>query len=263
MGGLPSKPDPERIKSMQVIGAGFSRTGTVSLQLALHKLLDAPVMHCGTNFITEGDPWAKLGVEIYRARRTGDKEKTLKLLREFTAGYAAATDNPIGYWTPELLELYPEAKVVLMTRDPERWWQSLEAGMQSHGLGDLILPIFFGLTPGLRWHATFFEEYKKDMDELVDTPGNYGPHLLEAHNERIKKLVPKDQLLVMDPKEGWEPLCKFLGKPIPDEPFPRANEMKEFQALVRIKLIKIAVGWGLALSLLGGAAYTGWKTLAK
>lgn len=62
-----------------------------------------------------------------------------------------------------------------MTRDPERWWKSLEAGMQSHKLDDLIMSILFAMTPGIRWHATFFQEYKKDMDELVDKPGDYGP----------------------------------------------------------------------------------------
>ena len=45
----------------------------------------------------------------------------------------------------------------------------------------------------------------------------------EDHNELVQKTIPKENLLVWNLKEGWEPLCKFLDVPIPDVPVPREN----------------------------------------
>lgn len=53
MGGALSKPDPAA--TLQVVGAGYSRTGTSSLQLALAKLVDGPVYHGGTQIWMSGD----------------------------------------------------------------------------------------------------------------------------------------------------------------------------------------------------------------
>jgi Sulfotransferase domain len=49
-----------------------------------------------------------------------------------------------------------------------------------------------------------------------------------AHNEAVKATIPAGQLLVYDVKQGWAPLCEFLGVPVPDEPFPRSNDRREF-----------------------------------
>jgi hypothetical protein len=65
-------------------------------------------------------------VQLVEAKQAGEKELALKLLREVTTGYAACTDMPHAMVTPELVELYPDAKVVLVTRDPERWWKSIQ-----------------------------------------------------------------------------------------------------------------------------------------
>ena len=92
MGGIPSKPDYS--KSMQVIGAGYSRTGTVSMQMALERLMDGPVQHGGTHFVSGSDGFNRKWLHCLQASRTGDKERALKYLREITAGYVGMTDLP-------------------------------------------------------------------------------------------------------------------------------------------------------------------------
>jgi hypothetical protein len=44
----------------------------------------------------------------------------------------------------------------------------------------------------------------------------------------VKRTIPSGRLLVFDVKEGWEPLCAFLGVSVPGTPFPRVNERENF-----------------------------------
>lgn len=53
------------------------------------------------------------------------------------------------------------------------------------------------------------------------------------HNEEVKRTVPADKLLVFEVKQGWEPLCEFLGVPVPDEPFPHVNDTQSFMEMFR------------------------------
>nr|XP_039273574.1 uncharacterized protein LOC120347597 [Styela clava] len=46
------------------------------------------------------------------------------------------------------------------------------------------------------------------------------------HNTSVLQRAPKDRLLKMNLSDGWEPLCKFLGKPIPNVPFPHKNKKR-------------------------------------
>ena len=93
--------------------------------------------------------YPKLWTRIYEARHAGDKPKVLKLLREATAGFVGITDLPGNDFISELQELYPDAEVIVVTRDPERWWKSVEMIMNTTTppwLGFLLLPC-----PTWRW----------------------------------------------------------------------------------------------------------------
>ncbi|KAI1779262.1 hypothetical protein F4818DRAFT_438047 [Hypoxylon cercidicola] len=213
MGGVASIPtDPSR--KVQVIAAGYSRTGTVSTSLALAKLLDGPG---ASRRHTDLGPGRRLWIKAYKARHAGDKEQTLKFVREATAGFVAIADLPPVDFMPEMMELYPDAKVVLVRRDPQNAAQFIKLG---------------------------------------------GPHILEAHNDKVRSLVPKEQLLEMELSEGWEPLCQFLGLPIPDEPFPRANDAKAADEYAIRVLSKVFQVWLGIFSAAGVAVYSGfwlWK----
>lgn len=104
-------------------------------------------------------------IKAYEARDTGDKETTLKLVREATAGFVGTADLPPSDFMPEMVELYPEAKVVLVRRDPVKWWNSI-AALTSRTtpawLGPLLAPI-----PGWRYLPSFASHYSRSTLRLA------------------------------------------------------------------------------------------------
>lgn len=260
MGGTISKPDPSR--TIEVIGAGASRTGTSSLQLGLEKLLDGPVYHGGTHvYFSDDDAHMRLwGQAIDAKYRDKDKERTQKILRQILKGYAGCLDAPVNMFLEELVDLYPDAKFVLTTRDPVKWWQSLGniIGYVPWYLNVLIAP-----TPGLRWVGKVWEGFQLQCQGLLRDygrdPNDYGPELLTAWNESVINTVPRERLMIMEIKEGWAPLAKFLGKTIPDEPFPRVNETAVVNVQAKWIFVKLFGVWMGVLSVTGGSAYVAWK----
>lgn len=105
MGGVASVPTDNR--DVQVISAGYSRTGTVSMSLALARLLDGPVLHGGTQILVRGDGYCGTWIRAYEARRAGDRQATLKLVRQATAGFVATADLPPADFMGEMMEVYP------------------------------------------------------------------------------------------------------------------------------------------------------------
>ncbi|KAI0163523.1 hypothetical protein BJ166DRAFT_295747 [Pestalotiopsis sp. NC0098] len=264
MGGVASIPtDPTR--KVQVISAGWSRTGTVSMSLALDRLLDGPICHGGTQILVRDDDYCSTWIKAYAAREAGDKEETLKLVRKATQGFVATADLPPADFIPEMLELYPDAKVVLVRRDATRWWNSI-AALTSRTtpawLGPVLSPI-----PGWRHLATFASVYSRStlrlagLDDKNASPADLikhgGPHILEAHQNKVRSLVPKERLLEMDLKDGWEPLCKFLNVPVPQEHFPRANDAKAADEYATKVLLKALLVWIGIFGGIGIVVYSG------
>eukprot|EP00927_Polykrikos_kofoidii_P077974 TRINITY_DN74855_c0_g1_i1.p1 TRINITY_DN74855_c0_g1~~TRINITY_DN74855_c0_g1_i1.p1 ORF type:complete len:264 (-),score=47.37 TRINITY_DN74855_c0_g1_i1:46-837(-) len=222
---------------LEVIGAGFGRTGTMSLQAALN-ILYGPKERCYHfgSIMEEGhiDLWNRI---IYPGiGRKADGFDTI-----FKEGYVATMDHPCCNYYEEFMELYPEAKVLLSVHPGglEKWWKSKEAhsytvdafnSLPISPLARFVVPIvsvlvfrknivysFRDVMNFVRSveRLTFGERSARDRDNAVE--------IVEAWNERVKKVVPKDKLLVYDVSQGWEPLCRFLGKPVPDEPFPKED----------------------------------------
>lgn len=206
----------------------------------------------------------------------------MRLLREITAGFVGITDQPGILYIPELMELYPDVKVVLVTRDPEKWWKSIEPvakNVQFWWLKPLLFPV-----PALRWIPEIFQgfiqrnrnlygEMRPGVGEFSHTyaPSPLSPlrhalaitanhacettELLKRHNAHIRKVVPKERLLEMDLQDGWEPLCKFLDKPIPNEPFPRSNEAAAVAQRFKECLITAIIIWLSIISFTGMGIY--------
>lgn len=82
---------------------------------------------------------------------------------------------------------------------------------------------------------------------------------MENHNEMVKSLVPPDKLLVMELKEGWAPLARFLGRPVPDDPFPRANDAEAVDRVAKEIFTKVALIWAAILAVGGVTVYTGLR----
>lgn len=130
-------------------------------------------------------------------------------------GYKATVDSPGADVYQELRALYPSAKVILNVRDsPEIWWRSVTGSIDAISArlyGFLTYPL-----EDVREQRRLFFKIK----EKWEAEGGYGPGHYEYHNEQVRKNVPKEKLLEFNVKQGWDPLCEFLGVEVPDMPFP-------------------------------------------
>jgi hypothetical protein len=204
-------------EGLRVIGAGLHRTGSMSVKAALERLGFGPCYH---------------GLEALRRSRDGEH-----WLAAYVAGgdydwplifdgYRATMDWPTIYFWEQIAAAYPDAKILLTERDPESWWNS---HVEMFRLGNAIID---EQTDEERQWAQ--ESGFARMQEALGTisMAMFGGQLFdkehclrvfEQHYDRVRRTVPAERLLVYRVQEGWEPLCRFLGADVPDEPFPRVN----------------------------------------
>ena len=237
---------------MEVVGAGFGRTGTLSLKTALEELGFGPCYHMVEVFAhPEHAP-------LWEAAWRGD----LVDWEEILEGYEAAVDWPACAFYEQLMERYSDAKVILTVRDPERWYESTRStiyGLRRLTTGPLPVRAAFALAglfaPGvagtvrladrLVWEGTFDGRFEDRA---------YAMEVFKRHNEAVRRRVPPERLLVFDAREGWAPLCEFLGVEAPDEPFPRLNEAREMRRRL-LGLVALSAA-APALAVLTGVAAT-------
>lgn len=197
---------------MHVIGAGVGRTGTYSLKLAINQLGLGPCHH-----MEEVRHNLPVQVPLWSAALKGNPD-----WRAIYNGFESAVDWPTAGFFRELLKEYPSAKFVLTHRSPERWADSFGATIYQ------LLATSDQAPPEM-------QDWLEMVSAVVARTGFPGGldrdgliKAFVAHKEAVKKTVPASQLLVYEVKDGWEPLCKFLGASIPAEPFPRTNDHAEF-----------------------------------
>lgn len=201
--------------SLAVIGSGFGRTGTFSLKHALETLGFGPCHHMDEAFQhPEQVPyWQKIA-----AREPVD-------LKQVYAGYRAQVDWPGAHVWREAAATFPQAKVLHSVRPEESWWKSYSAtiGKFFDIYKDTELP------PHIR--AMSDAGYEIIVNQTLGGKTLDKERALTAYRKRaadVKAAIPADRLLVFDVAEGWEPLCKFLGVKVPNEPFPRLNSTDQF-----------------------------------
>ena len=201
--------------ALDIVGAGFGRTGTLSLKYALEQIGFDKCYHMLEvgNHADHRDQWS--------AARRGEAIAWDALFE----GYKASVDWPACDFWQELSEHYPESKVLLSVRDPERWYASIR--------NTIHLSTSSGLTAEdeaererAKWANWFIWETNFDdrMDDKDHVIGVY-----EAHIARVQAAIPSDRLLVYETGSGWEPLCEFLGVPVPDDPYPHVNTTEDFR----------------------------------
>jgi len=200
---------------LQIIGAGLGRTGTMTLKLAFEKLGFGPCHHM-TEILAHPEQ-----MHFWNRAATGEAVDW----EEGYGAYRSTTDWPGASFASELAAYYPDAKVVLSTRDPRAWYESMSAtiirSMHEMGIeGPEVVwdhPMHFGQI--LIGHRTLGCDYS--AENVMAS--------IERHNEEVIRRIPAERLLVMQSSDGWEPLCNFLGVAIPDEPFPRSNAREDFR----------------------------------
>lgn len=203
---------------LEVIGAGFGRTGTLSLKAALERLGFGPCHHM-LGMLEKPDE-----IPMWRDAAQGRPVDWDRVYR----GYRSSVDWPGARFWRELVDHYPEAKVILSLRDPQRWYDSAlgtihRAAMDASPAASPLLAEMREMSREVVWDGLFEGRF---------TDRAHAVKVFEAHIEEVRAHVPAERLLVFEVAQGWEPLCGFLGAPVPDEPFPRRNDQEEFGGLL-------------------------------
>lgn len=207
--------------SINVIGVGVGRTGTYSLKLAINRLGLGPCHH-----MEEVLKDMSVQVPLWSAALNGGPNWA-----KLFDGFNSTVDWPTAAFYRELLDEYPSTKFVLTERSPESWAVSF---------GSTIYKLIAGIDEAPAEMKAWLEMAAGIIASTGFPIGLSDDELMKAfvaHNEAVKATIPADQLLVFEVKDGWEPLCDFLGEQIPEEPFPRSNDREEFWDLVSGKTV--------------------------
>jgi len=223
---------------MKVICAGWGRTGTRSLKYALEYLTSRPSYHMQNILLNKNDAtlWHDLIFNNYNNNRF-NWETIFK-------GYGACLDFPSCNYYKELMEFYPDAKVILTIRDDENWIKSWNV------LNNQVLNSFtFKFLAKIPY--TSFKLQKDIHNKMIlgeggafkgDVTDKAIKQRFNEWNQSVIDYVPKDRLLIYEVKDGWKPICNFLDKPIPDIPFPYKNKTKNMGHMSRfINMIFIII----------------------
>ena len=198
---------------LQVIGAGFGRTGTMSLKAALEQLGFGPCYH-----MVEGMPRGPAHWKLWEDAVAGNADWDA-----IFDGFSSGVDFPVCSSYGALAEAFPDSKVILTTRDPQKWFDSTQDTifaphwMEYLREGDL----------GRFVHATIndhFDDRMHDRDHLIAR--------FHEHNEEVRARIPAERLLEFEVGQGWEPLCAFLGVPVPEGDFPFINDADATRGII-------------------------------
>jgi hypothetical protein len=208
---------------MRLIGAGLPRTATLSQKAALEMLGLTPCHHMVSVFadLPQAEQW--------RRAFEGDLSPA-----EILEGHPAAIDWPSSYFYKELMEAFPDAKVLLSVRDGAAWAKSMRNTIWGMFYDDKLSRHISAARSCVDplwadWMETLKEMWR--VTGLLDgeaTTDAWMADAMERHNETVKATVPADRLLVWAPSDGWEPLCALLELPVPDVPFPQVHDSAQF-----------------------------------
>jgi hypothetical protein len=205
---------------LKIVGAGFGRTGTLSLKNALETLGFGPCYHM-FEVVERPDH-----IDMWHRLAFGGPMDWDLLFKDFQS----TVDWPAARYWRELAAYYPDAKVLLSVRDPDAWFKSMSD------------TIFRGMTMRVPDSAPLPRRQQMAMARKIVAEDTFDGRfedkthaiaVFNRHNEEVRGSIDPARLLVFDVKEGWEPLCRFLGVPPPGEPFPRLNDTASIQAMMK------------------------------
>ncbi|KAI8622943.1 hypothetical protein F5Y19DRAFT_29265 [Xylariaceae sp. FL1651] len=243
MGQQPSLPGPHGTK-FRVIGAGMSRTGTKTLNEALTILLNGPVHDSGIQSL--GGPvdqiktWLQIMELAPKVNSFADQKKLDWLLSSVLDGYVATMDCPAATLTPEIMRVYPDAIVIVTTRDEASWWKSmshLNSMMATWYLPLVVLWLHKSQVYGL-WTQRFsgIMQWRYNSEKIEEDT-------LRKHEQHLRDVVPPEKLFWYNVSEGWEPLCRILNVPTPNVPFPHNNNKMDASKTFREHIVAGVVAW--------------------
>jgi hypothetical protein len=258
------------MSEVKVIGAGWGRTGTSSIKLALETLLEGKCHHMRE--VLGGDERHR---QLWRNLAKGEKVD----LDELMAGFVASCDFPACNIWRELADHAPDAKVLLSVRDAASWQKSV---LETIYFTRILYKESFGCTffrtinriinPGMVALVAWLDEYIWEQAFFKNGPvqslqGEAGLALIKQRmvewEQAVRSHIPSDRLLVFQVKEGWAPLCKLLNVPVPDTPFPNINDTEQFKREVfPMKIVWYGGPILFVSALLGGAAFAYFRFMS-
>jgi len=207
--------------ALKVVGAGFGRTGTLSLKHALERLGFGPCYHMMEVFPRPDH------VAMWHRLAFGNSMDWDLIFRDFRA----TVDWPAARWWREIATHFPDAKVLLSVRDPEAWYKSMRDTIYQ----PMKWPVPAGAPEVVRLQNEMGR--KAILAETFDNRFEDKAHVIEVfkrHSQEVSDTIDPARLLVFDVREGWAPLCRFLEVPVPSEPFPRLNDTATTQAMIQL-----------------------------
>jgi Sulfotransferase domain len=209
---------------MKLIGAGLPRTGTLSQKVALETLGIGPCYHM-VNVLADLNQ-----AQLWNRALAGDGPWD-----QIFDGFQSLVDWPGSFFYKELADQYPDAKILLSTREPDGWVRSMRDTIWGIFYGDMLIRDLSEARERIdpKWHE--YSNMMRGMWErsgLItageDTTSEDMANGMEAYNQAVQAAIPSDRLLVWSVSDGWEPLCEFLGIPVPESDFPHLNDSKVF-----------------------------------
>ncbi|MEM9035233.1 MAG: sulfotransferase family protein [Actinomycetota bacterium] len=202
---------------MKIVGTGLPRTGTNSLKVAIEQLIEAPCYHM-YECIPRADEHAPQWTAIADGGATD---------WSFLDDFAAIVDWPGSAVWERLVADFPDAVVVHSVRDDAaQWWKSVDSTVGqamrralAEAPGSALPDMIRALIARVGWGTV-------DDPEAMMTQ-------YDEHNRRVRATVEPERLVVINPRDGWAPLCAALGVPVPDEPYPRTNSTEDYEAAIR------------------------------
>jgi hypothetical protein len=233
---------------LELIGAGFGRTGTWSTKHALERL-GLRCYHMSEAILNKEN---KSHLDFW-LRVAREPEGTQRDWEAVFGKYRATVDNPACCVWRELMRAYPDAKVImtLHPRGAEAWYEStidtiyFTETLRAFKVLEYLTP-FARKIGEMSRKLIWWRSLKGAMEDRDKAIARYHEHLAE-----VRAAVPPERLLVFKVDDGWGPLCAFLGAPVPDEPFPNVNDRAEIKKTIRdvIRGMWIMVGLLAALAL--------------
>jgi hypothetical protein len=225
---------------VKLIGAGLPRTATTT-QMIMLETLGLPCYHMR-------DMMADLATSVPHFRKALEGDADWDVIFE---GKESEVDWPASYHWRELIELYPDAKVLLSVRDADSWVRSMHNTINQIAFGDGLLYHLcwaqYAIDPVYAaWIDLMLEMMWSERGAMAGTNGDRDKMAvkMEEWNQAVIDTVPSERLLVWHPNDGWEPLCELLELPVPDQPVPHVNDTENFQKnLIMGPAIKAINAW--------------------
>ncbi len=209
---------------MKVIGAGLPRTGTLSQKVALEMLGFGPCYHM-VNVLSDLD----------EAQGWQDALDGKPNWEQIFEGCQSSVDWPGSFFYKQLAEHYPDAKVLLSTREANSWVKSMRDTIWGIFYGDMLIRDLSEARERIDPKWRVYQDMMRGMWEqsglITAGPQTTAEDMvagMERYNQEVQDAIPSDRLLVWSVSDGWDALCEFLEVPVPEADFPHLNDSKIF-----------------------------------